>query len=329
MKPNPEYITIEKDEERIKKLIKELILVPRMKAIEWSKITKQTPNLKIGYPGQHLASLITGIEGSRTGARGQDLRDGSEVKSCSKVDQMDTCTSCEGKVARSENKCPHCECTNIKRKDDSKWLFTIRSEEDLQRMTEKIDRIFLTIAYNPGFEKEDYNTIRLQAFEIWNNNERHANFKKLMTSYFYKIYLEHINNNPNKTPAPKNIWPFSYQFYLCNPVQVFDCLVTNANYSPEIEIMDYFPPDGDRASLTPLPMPTKLLQRREWDLLLKEVPKESIIRQLSGAKDYESLIGLQSNTEKLVEKLPFIDEETRKYLPLRDTDNPKIIKKVE
>jgi hypothetical protein len=52
----------------IEKLIRELVLEPRLNALEWSKITKQTPNMKIGYPGQHLASLITGVQGVRTGA---------------------------------------------------------------------------------------------------------------------------------------------------------------------------------------------------------------------------------------------------------------------
>ncbi len=81
-----------------KALLQELVLQPRLKALEWSKVTKQTPNIKIGYPGQHLASLITGIEGSRTGARGDDLRDGTEVKSCSRVDQLDTCSNCDSSI---------------------------------------------------------------------------------------------------------------------------------------------------------------------------------------------------------------------------------------
>lgn len=97
MKPKTELITITDNETKIVKLLQELVLQPRLLALEWSKITKQTPNMKIGYPGQHLASLITGIEGARTGARGDDLRDGTEVKSCSRVDQLDTCVACKTK----------------------------------------------------------------------------------------------------------------------------------------------------------------------------------------------------------------------------------------
>ena len=57
MKPKTELITITDNETKIVKLLQELVLQPRLLALEWSKITKQTPNMKIGYPGQHLASL--------------------------------------------------------------------------------------------------------------------------------------------------------------------------------------------------------------------------------------------------------------------------------
>lgn len=99
MKPNKDFIKIFDNENRIKLLLEELVLRPRVKALDWSKITKQTPNMKVGYPGQHLASLVTGMEGARTGARGDDLEDGSEIKSCSRVDQLDNCRDCEKKCS--------------------------------------------------------------------------------------------------------------------------------------------------------------------------------------------------------------------------------------
>ena len=61
MQPKADLVTLTNNKEQIEKLLFELVLNPRIKAIEWSKITKQTPNIKIGYPGQHLASLITGM----------------------------------------------------------------------------------------------------------------------------------------------------------------------------------------------------------------------------------------------------------------------------
>lgn len=48
--------------EKISEFIHDMIIEPRLKGLKWSRITKQTPHVKAGYSGQHLASLITGIE---------------------------------------------------------------------------------------------------------------------------------------------------------------------------------------------------------------------------------------------------------------------------
>lgn len=279
--------------------------------------------MKIGYPGQHLASLITGIEGARTGARGDDLRDGSEVKSCSRIDQLDTCNNCEQKVLRIETKCSHCGSDDVKRMDDSKWLFSVKKEEELKLLTEEIGRILLTLGDYPNFEDSDFSTLRFQAFEIWNNVDRHINFKKIMTNYYYKIFLEHIKINPKKTPAPKNFWPYSYQFYMCNPVRVFSCIVKNANTKPSIHIDHFVEPDFDRSRLPVEQMPTALLGIEECVMLTK-IPQNNISPQITRGYNYSDFINLfrEKKLEKkaLLKILPFIDENTRRYLPLRDTD---------
>jgi len=166
MQPDINLITIKDNKVLIKKLLEELVLEPRINALKWSEVTHQTPNLRIGYPGQHLASLITGIKGRKTGARGDDLEDGTEVKSCSRIDQMDSCKDCKSPVARIEIKCSSCGSSNIERKDDSKWLFTIRSENDLKVLTQDVERIFLLLADYPNFAQQDYDTLRFQSFEI-------------------------------------------------------------------------------------------------------------------------------------------------------------------
>jgi len=324
LKPKKEFIKIKDNERLIKLLLEELVLAPRVKALDWSKITKQTPNMKIGYPGQHLSSLITGVQGSRTGARGDDLEDGSEVKSCSRVDQLDSCNDCGNKVLRIEVVCPHCGSKNLKRMDDSKWLFAVKSEEELHLLTKGLDRIFLTIADYPFFSTNQFDVIRFQAFEIWNNCQRHKNFEKIMSNYFYKIFLEHIKINPKKTPAPKNFWPFSYQFYLCNPVKVFQATVINANMNPEIKINLLVQPDADRESLTPEPMPISLLGADELKILAEDKNKHIINSLLHKGKTYENFIEVISkksiNKEKLSEVLPYLDQSARALLPLRDTD---------
>ncbi len=320
MKPRAEYITIDDNLNKIIKLLDELVLTPRIKALEWSKLTKQTPNMKIGYPGQHLASLITGVEGARTGARGDDLIDGTEVKSCSRVDQLDTCNNCKNKVLRIEEVCPHCGSDNIKRMDDSKWLFGIKSETELHLLTQGLDRVFLTLADYPFFLENDFETIRFQAFEIWNKTVRHNHFTNLMTNYYNKIFLEHISRNPNKTPAPKNFWPYSYQFYLCNPVKVFSCIVSQANTKPSIEVDLYVEPHQDRSVLIPEPMPTSLLTVEEWNHLIDSTTEYTLNSQIVEGRTYEELIENKQNKSVMVSILPFINEETRRFLDLRDTD---------
>lgn len=233
-------------------------------------------------------------------------------------------------MLRIEEKCPHCGSENINRMNDSKWLFSIKHESELNLLTKTIDRIFLTIVDYPFFEENDFSSIRFQAFEIWNNSERCKNFKILMTNYFYKIFLEHIKKNPNKTPAPKNFWPYSYQFYLCNPVKVFDAVVFKANENPEIQIDLLIPPDQDRSILASEPMPTSLLGLDEITILTSDKNKGIVEKQMTDGHNFNDLIELTKkkslNKMQLGKILPYIDEETRELLPLRDTDKISVEK---
>ena len=131
MQPDVKKIVIKDNLRLIYDFLSEVILAPRTTMIKWARITNQTPNLKIGYPGQHLASLITGMQGTATGARGEDIGDGTEVKSCSRIDQVDKCKVCSSRVMRNQASCPQCGSTDIKHNDDSKWLNAIRSEKEL------------------------------------------------------------------------------------------------------------------------------------------------------------------------------------------------------
>lgn len=283
----------------------DLILTPRIKALEWSLLTKQTPNLKIGYPGQHLASLVVGMEGAKTGARGNDIVDGSEVKSCSRIDQVDTCKDCDEKVLRIESRCSCCGSTNIARKNDSKWLFAIRNENDLRILTQEVERIILTIADYPDFEQRDFNTIRFQVFEIWTKSPRCQAFKTLLDDYYFNIYQTHRRINPNKIPAPKNFWPYSFQFYMCNPIKVFSCDVLNANSNPEIHISHYVEPHIDRSNLESEKMPVSVLTSKE-------------------AEAVATSLNISVNDLK---KIGFVDEKMRESIPLRNVGRIAISKK--
>ena len=79
MTPDVSKITISDNLYRLEQFIANAIIAPRKIMKEWSLVTSQTPAVKIGYVGQHLASLITGVAGTGSGARGDDLIDGTEV----------------------------------------------------------------------------------------------------------------------------------------------------------------------------------------------------------------------------------------------------------
>lgn len=330
MQPNLEKITIIDNEEKIINLLNDLVFTPRIKALEWSEVTKQTPSLKIGYPGQHLASLIMGMEGERTAARGNDICDGTEIKSCNRVDQLDTCKDCDGKVLRLEEICPHCNSTNIDRKKDSKWLFSVKSEEELDVLINQTDRVFFVLFDYPNFSDNDFNTIQVQAFEVWNNSDRCSNFSTIMTNYYNNTYLHHIQNNPTKTPAPYNMWPDLLPFYQCNPIKVFDCIINDVNESPIINILTLVEPSQDRTNLSSIIAPISLFKADELrELHIASEDEVSVMLNTGFTfNDFINSFNINNNSnfkKRINEILGGVNENLREYIPLRVARDPRSI----
>lgn len=198
MQPDRKLITIHYNEKLIAEFISDMIIAPRILAYKWSAITNQTPNLKTGYPSQHLASLITGMKGTATGARGNDIIDGSEVKACSKIDQMDTCGNCAKGVLRSDLLCPYCGSRKIIRNNDSKWLIGIKNEDELKMALDETPRFIFIVSDYPDFEKGRFSDMRIGAFEIWPKSSRCVRFRELLQNYYMFIYTAHIKDNPSK-----------------------------------------------------------------------------------------------------------------------------------
>ncbi len=325
MRPESAYITIDKNIEKIKDFINEVIIVPKHTLTKWATVTNQTPAAKIGYIGQHLVSLITGVQGTGTGARGNDLADGSEVKSCNKVDQADKCKNCESRVMRFESKCPHCGSTNIERKDDSKWLFSIHDENELNTY-KNLNRIVLLLMDYPNFKKNDFMDVRITAFEIYPKEERMSVFNELISTHYFKNYLP--KKNAKKKTNPMNLHPWSFQFYKCNPVKIFECTIKNIDTTPSVIIDNnvYVKPDMERnESLQTIPMPSMLLRAAEWTELLKKSNYKKDIEPLI-VKEYlekEGIRGLSKtqfsklSLNKKAEALPFLNEELRNIISLR------------
>lgn len=72
-----------------RELIREQIADQRIKLHRWRNLTKQPAQIDTGYIGQHLVSLVSGIEGGGFRGKGNDLIDGSEVKSADFLDSLD------------------------------------------------------------------------------------------------------------------------------------------------------------------------------------------------------------------------------------------------
>lgn len=314
MKVESRFITIPTSNDDITKILYDLFIIPRQKAIYWSKKTSQTPNLKIGYPGQHLVSLITGIEGEKSGARGNDLLDGSEIKSCSRIDQMDKCKECNNPVLRIESHCSKCNSTKINRMRDSKWLFTIRSESDLAVFKNEVKRVILVLGDYPNFEENDFETLNIQMFEIWCQSERSYLFYQILENYYYNIYLEHKQKNPNKTPAPKNFWPDSYQFYLCNPIKTFSATIYNSTTNPSINIDLFITPEADRSLLKSMDLPVSKLNKLEIQNLIDTIPTDILKSNLP----INSPLHSSDNNEVIMKECIYLNEESKKYLKLRE-----------
>ena len=332
MKPNPSFITIDNNIEKIKKFITEIIIEPKHALSRWATITNQTPAAKIGYIGQHLTSLVTGVQGTGTGARGDDLADGSEVKSCNKVDQLDKCKVCGAKVLRMQETCPACGSDRIERKDDSKWLFSVRDEHELNQY-KNMDRVVLLLMDYPNFDDGDYKDIRITVFELYPKEERMSVFNHLLSNHYYNIYLPKLQKaaeeNGEAKTNPMNLHPFQFQFYKCNPIKTFECIIKDIDTNPSILIDEnsYISPNMERSDLLqPVPMPTVLLKDNEWAELIEKADYENEIVPLFDVQYLINNLQLKSLSKNQfiqlqkrikVKILPYLDQKTRGYVSLR------------
>jgi len=188
-------------------VLKDLYVDLRRKVRQWSEVTRQTPQARMGYVGQHLVSAVTGHSGGRSGARGHDLvlPDGAhgEIKTCSRVDQLGSCKSCGAAVSSVETTCAECEGVDILRKDDSKWLITCKNEAELADLFQA-ERFYLVLFdFANVHEAVDINA------RIWRLDPRTPAFAYCMVDYFFNIQAK------SQSKAPFNLWPFKLKFLTC------------------------------------------------------------------------------------------------------------------
>lgn len=274
---------LEVSKELIKECIMDLYLDPRNSVRKWSKITNQTCQIRMAYPGQHLASVITGIKGTGTAARGDDLSDGTEVKTCSRADQLSECRSCGSKVLVWEKECSVCNSNDINIKTDSHWIFTIPTEEELDLLLNRVPRLILILFDKESVEVDD---IRLRAWEV---STKESYVRDFFGDYFYNNYL--LKTGKGQTPAPCNLHPLKYDFFLMNPKLIFHSEIFIEDKNVEIVFWDIENPKLE-------PIPTDILQKKE----LVEIfgPR---VKKLSRGE--------------IAERFPYIPEEKRSELKMR------------
>ncbi len=244
---------------------------------------------------------------------GDDLEDGSEVKSCNKIDQADKCKNCGRRVMRYDEVCPYCNSSAIERKDDSKWLFSVRSKEELQQYL-NMDRVVLVLMDYPNFANNDFNDVRISVFEIYPKENRMKVFGELIQNHYQNIYLPKLNDNAKTNPM--NLHPFSFQFYKCNPIKTFECIIKNIETAPKVSVNKYIQPKTDRnSSIKSEDMPSELLKEPEWNALINNAPYSKLKKIMT--KNISKIeLEKMTNKEK-VQTIPYITEQFKGFIPLR------------
>ncbi len=220
-------------------LLRDLYIDLRNKVRAWSSVTRQTPQARMGYVGQHLTSVVTGYPGGRSGARGHDLElpDGKygEIKTCYRVDQLGGCLTCKAAVSSIEFVCPRCGDDKVVRRDDSKWLIGVRSEAEMRSLFDPFAYYLVLFDFSAleaakVAEIEDFMSddgagavITDQPLDInariWQVAPSHPGFALCMVDYRFNIQAHSTSR------APFNLWPYSLKFQLMNPLLIYHAIL--------------------------------------------------------------------------------------------------------
>lgn len=209
-------------------LLTDLYVRLRRDLQRWAMVTQQTPQPRMGYVGQHLVSVVTGHPGGRSGARGDDLKlpDGkvAEIKCCYRVDQLGKCRRCGTAVAAIEKTCPNATCgsNDLERKDDSKWLLSPKSEQELRELFIPACYYLVLFEFADIAQADDIDVC------IYEVDPLCLGFSLCMIDYYFNIR----ENSASK--APFNLWPDSPKLYMMKPRLIYwsvikpdDSIVTN------------------------------------------------------------------------------------------------------
>lgn len=260
----------------IKKLIQDIYVNYRANLLTWAEVTKQTPIVDPEYLSMHLVSIFTGIPGTGTAARGFDLSDGAEVKSCSRAEQLGKCKQCGSPVTALEDVCGNCGSTDILRKFDSHWIFSLRTGQEVDALL-STPMIYLVLIDYEDIETRD--TIRIRIWALDPTDDFVQVFFR--DHYFKEFYEGRIERG--ETPAPCNLHPEKPLTKFLKPKVLFQARI-DPNKEPADIIINVIDSEGicdtiDRRDTQALRRGKYFLKVRElgfvseFDARLKELTK--------------------------------------------------------
>lgn len=148
-----------------KSLIEEQVIKQRNLLAHWSTITAQSSMIDTGYIAQHLVSLQTQIAGQGMRGKGDDLCDGSEVKSANFLDSLDK----NGATA-------------------PRWNFMANTVDIMERFLNYTAIYLLSIDYSP----EHNFRIRIWKLNIQKHTILQERYKEWMTKLGYPKFADTI-----------------------------------------------------------------------------------------------------------------------------------------
>ena len=138
------------------RLLQEQVIEQRTDLHFWRNLTGQPAQIDTGYIAQHLASIVTGIRGGGFRGKGDDLEDGSEVKSANFLDSLDK----QGATA-------------------PRWNFTCNDEEQMTGLLDYPAIYLVSMDFNPEDDMR---------FRVWKLlPKRHTIFR-----YRYEEWMEKL-----------------------------------------------------------------------------------------------------------------------------------------
>ena len=201
-----------------------------------------------GAMGEELSSIASGKKGGASGGSGFDLVDkkrkkADEVKLALWV-QSSKCQNCEEKVLFWHSQCNHCGSLNLKIKADSRWGIDARATVLYKEILEYYHLMIVT----PKEYVSSCRTFTFSHFVIKGSND-----------YFCQ-YIENQFYGSTKSNNC-NLLPYSYDFYMCEPIKIIESTIMVKEEDVEI---NYF----DLDSKVPEPMDINKLKSKELKILL-------------------------------------------------------------